>query len=76
MYFMVSSKNYSLPPLTFCKGKKKKEKQISNVNANAIFSSLMISEVTLILTFAYHSFTNILLNASKGTEVKKGIGVI
>ena len=69
---MVSSKNYNLLPLTFYKEKKKKEKRISNVNANAIFSSLMISEVT----FAYHGFTNILQNASKGTEVKEETGVI
>ena len=68
---MISSKNYNLLPLTFNKEKNKKEKQISNVNANAIFSNLMVLEVTLNLYFSYHSFTNILQNASKGTEVKE-----
>ena len=48
---MISSKNYNLLPLTFNKEKKKKERQISNVNANAIFSNLMVSEVTLNLYF-------------------------
>ena len=58
------------------KKRKKRKKKNSNINGNAIFFSLMILKVALILTFAYQSFTNIFQNTNKGTEVKEGTGVV
>lgn len=77
MFFLISSKKhlYILWGKINLKRKKKVLKN-SNVNAIAIFPSIIILEVFLIINFAYHSFTNIWQNASKGTKVKDGAGVL